>query len=107
LPDVLTGSLPTASGYGTVDAVPEQEVRDLLATAVSAAESITGMPVVVHCCAPRPPVGVLRSAGAGAIAVDATLLDGAPGTLLDEIGEVWESATTLLLGLVPAVEPYP
>ncbi|NIJ13683.1 methionine synthase II (cobalamin-independent) [Saccharomonospora amisosensis] len=105
LPDVLAGSLPTPSGYGTVDSVPQPEARDLLARVVSAAESMTGQPVIVHCCAPRPPVGMLRSAGAGAISLDATVLDGAPGTMLDELGEAWDAGTTLLLGLVPSQPP--
>lgn len=105
LPDVLAGSLSTPSGYGTVSSVPEPRARDLLASVVSAAESRTGQPVIVHCCSPRPPIGLLRSAGAGAISLDATVLDGAPGTVLDELGETWDSGTTLLLGLVPSQAP--
>lgn len=105
LPDVLAGSLPTPSGYGTVDSVPEPEARDLLADVVAAAGKVSGAPVIVHCCAPRPPVGVLRGTGAGALSLDATQLDGAPAKLLDEIGEAWDSGTRLLLGLVPALEP--
>ncbi len=105
LPDVLAGSLPTPSGYGTVPSVPEPEARSLLASVIEHAGRISGQPVVVHCCAPRPPVGLLRSAGAGALALDATLLDGAPGSLLDEIGEAWDGGTVLFLGLVPALEP--
>jgi hypothetical protein len=105
LPDVLAGALPTPSGYGTVPAVPEPEARDLLAAAVSAAAYATGAPVVLHCCAPRPPVRLLHSAGAGAISIDATLLDGAPGATLDEIGEAWDDGITLLLGVVPARAP--
>ncbi|MFC4000560.1 methionine synthase [Prauserella oleivorans] len=105
LPDVLAGALPTPSGYGTVDAVPEPEARDLLATVVAGAEKVTGNPVIVHCCARRPPVSLLRSAGAGALALDATLLDGAPGSLLDEIGEAWDGGTELVLGLVPTEAP--
>ncbi|TNC23374.1 uroporphyrinogen decarboxylase/cobalamine-independent methonine synthase family protein [Amycolatopsis alkalitolerans] len=105
LPDVLAGSLSTPSGYGTVAAVAEPEARDLLATVIERAGAITGQPVVVHCCAPRPPVGLLRSAGAGALALDATLLDGSPAKLLDELGEAWDSGVHLFLGLVPALAP--
>ncbi|MEU6642438.1 methionine synthase [Saccharomonospora sp. NPDC046836] len=105
LPAVLAGALPTASGYGMVAAVPEPDAQQLLATVVAGAEKITGHPVIVHCCAPRPPVALLRAAGAGALAIDATLLDGAPGALLDELGEAWDSGTELLLGLVPGVAP--
>jgi hypothetical protein len=62
-------------------------------------------PVIVHCCAPRPPIALLRRAGAGAVAVDAGLLAGAPRTTIDALGEAWDSGAGVLLGLVPAVEP--
>lgn len=105
LPDVLAGALSTPSGYGTVSAVEEPEARELLSTVLERAGQLTGHPVVVHCCAPRPPVGLLRSAGAGALALDATLLDGSPAKLLDELGETWDSGVHLFLGLVPALAP--
>ncbi|SFP26237.1 Cobalamin-independent synthase, Catalytic domain [Amycolatopsis arida] len=105
LPEVLAGALPTPSGYETVPAVPEPEARDLLAGVVTAAERATGQPVVVHCCAPRPPVALLRSAGAGALALDARTLDGAPGGLLDQLGEAWDAGVVLLLGLLPGETP--
>ncbi len=105
LPAVLAGALSTPSGYGTVRSVPEPEARDLLATVVAAAERVTGQRVVLHCCGPRPPVGLLRATGAGALAIDATQLEGAPGTLLDQFGEAWDAGTVFLLGLVPAEEP--
>jgi hypothetical protein len=105
LPAVLEGSLSTPSGYGTVRTIPEPEARDLLATVVEGAARITGQPVIVHCCAARPPVALLRSAGAGAQSLDLTLLGGAPAALLDEIGEAWDGGTTFLLGLIPSTDP--
>lgn len=105
LPDVLAGALSTPSGYGTVPAVPEPEARDLLGTVIEAARERTGAAVAVHCCARRPPVGLLRAAGADAVSLDATLLTGAGGALLDEIGEAYDAGTTLLLGLVPSTAP--
>jgi hypothetical protein len=105
LPAVLAGALPTPSGLGTVPAVPGADVRDVLSTVVAAAQAATGQPVVVHCCATRPPVALLRAAGAQAIALDATLLGGAPAALADEIGEAWDAGTTFLLGLVPTTGP--
>lgn len=105
LPDVLAGALPTPSGYGTVPAVPEPEARDLLAKVLERAGELTGQPVVVHSCAPKPPIALLREAGAGALALDATQLAGAGTKLLDELGEAWDSGMTMFLGLVPAVEP--
>ncbi|WP_420809041.1 methionine synthase [Amycolatopsis suaedae] len=104
LPAVLAGSLSTPSGYGTVAPVHEPEARELLSRIITGAREITGNPVVVHCCATRPPVALLREAGAGALSIDATRLDGAPAALLDELGEAWDSGVALLLGLVPATD---
>jgi hypothetical protein len=105
LPAVLEGSLSTPSGYGTVRSIPEPEARDLLATVIEGAERMTGQPVIVHCCDARPPVKLLRSAGAGAQSLDLTLLGGAPASLLDEIGEAWDDDTTFFLGLVRSTDP--
>jgi hypothetical protein len=105
LPAVLAGSLPTPSGYGSVAAVAEPEAQELLTTVTERAAAITGQPVVVHCCAPKPPVALLRAAGAGAIALDVTLLDLSSAGLLDELGEAWDSGVTFFLGLVPAIAP--
>jgi methionine synthase II (cobalamin-independent) len=105
LPSVLEGSLPTPSKLGAVSAVEEQEARELLATVIDAARSVTGQPVAVHCCANEPPIALVRSAGADIVSFDATLLRGAPAALWDEIGETWDGGATLFLGLVPSVDP--
>ncbi|HEV2782136.1 MAG TPA: methionine synthase [Actinophytocola sp.] len=105
LPTILAGALSTPSGLGTVPAVPESDAREILERMVTAARAATGQPVIVHCCATRPPVGLLRSAGADAIALDATLLDGAPAALADEIGEAWDAGAVFLLGVLPTVDP--
>jgi methionine synthase II (cobalamin-independent) len=105
LPAVLAGSLPTPSGYGTVPAVAEPEARALLSRSVEAMRAATGQPVLVHCCAARPPVALLRAAGADGIAFDATLLADAPAPLWDELGEAWDAGVVLLLGLVPGTDP--
>ncbi|WP_093413516.1 methionine synthase [Saccharopolyspora flava] len=105
LPAVLKGSLPTPSGYGNVAAVPEPDVQRLLGEMIDEIGSATGEPVVVHCCAKRPPVELLRRAGAGAISLDASGLGEVTGAFADELGEAWEEGTTLFLGLVPSVDP--
>jgi methionine synthase II (cobalamin-independent) len=102
LPTVLAGALRTPSGYGTVAAVPESDARDLLATVIDAARSASGRPVAVHCCADRPPIGLLRDAGADLISLDATLL---PADAWDEFGEAWDAGITMMLGLVPSTDP--
>ncbi|HEV7451301.1 MAG TPA: methionine synthase [Pseudonocardiaceae bacterium] len=101
LPAVLAGSVPTPSGYGTVPAVPESAVVELLRSVFDAVP----VPRIVHSCAPRPPLALLRDAGADALAVDVELLAGAPRATVDALGEAWDSGALVLLGLVPALEP--
>jgi hypothetical protein len=105
LPAVLAGTLPTASGYGTVRAVGRTEAQDALRDLVSA----LGVPVVLHCCADRPPVRLLAGTGAAGVGIDATLPvfrgESAVPAALDALGETWDAGTPLLLGLVPAREP--
>src|SRR5690606_32115 len=105
LPAVLAGTLPTPSGYGTVAAVGRNEAQDALRELVSG----LGVPVVVHCCADRPPVRLLAGIGAAGIGIDATVPafrgDTAEAAALDALGETWDAGTPLMLGLVPAREP--
>jgi methionine synthase II (cobalamin-independent) len=105
LPDVLAGALSTPSGYGTVRAVDAPEARDLLATVIEGAARITGQPVILHCCAARPPIALLRAAGAAVQALDMTVLDRESAALLDEIGEAWDDGTVFAMGLVPSTDP--
>ena len=103
LPAVLAGTLPTASGWGNVAPVPAPDAQNLLR------ELVTGLdaPVVVHCCAARPPLRLLAAAGVAGIGIDATLPafagDTALPAALDALGEVWDAGLPLLLGLVPAL----
>ncbi|WP_340557692.1 methionine synthase [Streptomyces sp. GSL17-111] len=95
LTSVLTGRVPTASGYRTHRAVDRAVVRDALADLVRAAD---GVPVVVHSCAPDVPFALLRRAGATGVSFDAALL-----TERDDeaIGEAAEAGTALFAGVVP------
>ena len=103
LPAVLAGMLPTASGWGTVRSVSAQDAQDLLRDLVAG----LGAPVVVHCCAPNPPVQLLAAVGlAGIGSTTALSVFSGPTALpaaLDALGEVWDAGIPLLLGLVPAV----
>jgi methionine synthase II (cobalamin-independent) len=105
LPAVLRGLLPTPSKLGFVNPVPEPDARDLLGSVVEAARRASGQPVIVHCCADVPPLSLLRSAGADALAFDLTLLRNASAEVLDQIGETWDDGAVLLLGLVPTADP--
>jgi methionine synthase II (cobalamin-independent) len=58
--------------------------------------------VIVHCCATKPPITLIREAGARGISFDLTILD---ETMWDEVGEAWEAQTQLFLGLIPSTDP--
>lgn len=94
LPAVLAARIATSSGFATLRAPQPQLVAEHLATVLGVAEH-----TVVHCCAARPPVGLLRRAGAGHLSLDATLLTEVDD---DALGEAVESGAGLLLGCVPS-----
>jgi methionine synthase II (cobalamin-independent) len=95
LPDVLQGGLPTASGFGKLPALDAPDVEAELTAAVAA---VTG-PVVVHCCARRFPMELLRAAGAAGVSFDLGLVQD-----LDAIGTAVDAGTHLLVGVVPGTD---
>lgn len=80
LPAVLGGSLSTASGFSRHRPVDRPEVFDVYTALVEH----VGRPVVVHCCAPGAPVGLLRRAGVSGVALDLGLMSTREW---DEVGE--------------------
>ena len=98
---VLSGRVPTASGFGTLAAIDLPVVRAGLAEVLSAATAAGAARTVVHCCARRPPIELFREAGAGAVSLDASLL----GTEAnDALGAAVEAGTLLFLGVVPGTD---
>ncbi|KAB7746114.1 methionine synthase [Nostocoides sp. F2B08] len=93
LPAVLTGTLPTASGYGRVPAVDTQQALQAL-TVVTGAYPET----VIHCCDPVAPIPVLRQSGAGAVSLDLTA---ASSARWESVATTLESGTGLYAGLLP------
>jgi hypothetical protein len=95
VPAVLQGGLPTVSGFGKLPAVEatvvEQELADLVGR--------LPVPVVVHCCAPRMPLDLFRSAGAAALSFDLGLVQD-----LDAVGTAIEAGTHLFPGVVPGTD---
>ncbi len=71
LPAVLDGRLPTASGFGKLRAIDPQAAVPALQTVLAAAGE---RHTVIHCCAPYPPLPLLRRSGAGGLSVDTGLL---------------------------------
>ncbi len=96
LPAVLAGGIRSTSGARRFDAVPTATAKSVLRSVVDA----LGVPVVVHCCAGRPPVGLLHGAGAAGLSLDLTAVG---EQCDDELGAALEDGLLLLAGLVPAV----
>lgn len=101
VPAVLTAQVPTASGFGTLRSVSEQVVRTGLIEVLTAATDAGAALTVVHCCAARPPIGLFREAGAGAVSLDAALLVGDDE---EALGTAVEAGTQLWLGVLPGVD---
>jgi methionine synthase II (cobalamin-independent) len=95
VPAVLQGGLPTASGFGKLSAVESTVVEQVLADLVGRLP----VPVVVHCCAARTPLGLFRAAGAAGLSFDLGLVQD-----LDAIGTAVEAGTHLLVGVVPGTD---
>jgi methionine synthase II (cobalamin-independent) len=98
LPAVLAGAVPTASGYGVLEAVEAPDVEAGVREVLTATDAHP----VVHCCAARPPLDLLRAAGARALSVDAQRLRPADD---ESLGHAVESGVALWLGVVPATVP--
>ncbi len=101
LPAVLAGSLPTQSGRGRYAAV-EQPVAEAALLAVVEAVHAAGAAAVVHCCAERPPLALLRRTGADALSIDLLIHDRRDD---DELGELLDSGRRLVAGVVPGTGP--
>lgn len=103
LPAVLRGSVPTASGFGRLNAVEEAVARETLRDLIDALDA----DVAVHCCAPSTsvPFDLLRRAGAKYLSFDATTIDTPHGQRDEQLGEAVEAGVTLMLGVVPSADP--
>ena len=95
LPAVLAGAVPSASGLNRVRAVEPADAESGLRTVLAAA----GVPVLVHCCAPSVPLGMIRDAGAVAAGIDLGQLR--PGEE-DVLAAVVEAGLGIFAGAVPA-----
>jgi len=102
VPAVLAGQVPTESGLRTLRSVAASTVEATLRDLVSE----VGAPVVMHCCAPRPPLRLFRDSGAIAVAVDLSLVDSSTATQ-DELGELLDAGLGLFAGAVPTTGTQP
>ncbi|MCH1867255.1 methionine synthase [Nocardioides sp. CFH 31398] len=103
LPAVLAGAVPTVSGIGRHRTIHPPEASALLEEVLGAVTAAGGTPWV-HCCAPDAPLGLLRGAGAGGLAVDLGLLD---ATGHDALAAALEDGATAVLGVLPGTGAEP
>ncbi len=103
LPAVLTGALPTASGFGRLRAVEENVAVEGLREVLDAARS-AGATTLVHSCAPDVPVDALVRAGADGVSLDVSLLR-ARGW--ESVAAAVEAGRTVWAGVVPTTGDVP
>lgn len=95
---VMTGGIPTASGFGRHRSVQPPEADELLRKITSAITAAGARPVV-HSCASDLPVALLAGAGFTAISFDLGLAR--PG---DAWAETFEQGVDLWFGVVPSTD---
>lgn len=101
LPAALTGTVPTASGFGTLPAVDAAIAEAGLGSVLDAvATDAFGL---VHCCARNVPVALLRAAGARAISLDLHAID--PRGADEPLAEAIEAGVSLFAGLLTGLVP--
>lgn len=98
LPSVLSGELPTASGFGRIRAIDPTVAAEGLRDVVAAAGD---RHTVVHCCAPNVPLVLLRNTGVKAVSLDITLLTPKGW---ESVAATVESGVELWAGAVPTDE---
>lgn len=98
LPDVLRGSVASASGWSRLPAPEPGPAHGVLTAALAAAGDDAG----VRCNAPGAPVAMLRRAGARFVALDDDLLETVPE---EDVGDAVEAGTGFLLGMVTPESP--
>ncbi|WP_341927704.1 methionine synthase [Nocardioides psychrotolerans] len=100
---VLDAAIPTASGFGRHRAVHPPEASQHLEWVLGAITD-EGAEPWVHACAPSTPWGLVRGAGARGLSVD---LDQLGARDHDQLGEALEAGETVVLGVVPTLDPDP
>ena len=96
LPAVDCGLVPTQSGLSRLAAVEADTVQEGLGRVLASTRLYT----VVHCCAPAVPFGIIRAAGADAVAFDLSQLRRGEE---DGVAEAAEAGLGLLTRGGPAV----
>jgi hypothetical protein len=98
LPAVLTGALPTASGFGRLRAIAEPVIVEGLQEILEAATRAGAIGTVIHSCAAEPPIEMLVKTGVGALSVDVSLLRTAGW---EQLAVAIEGGTQFWAGAIP------
>jgi methionine synthase II (cobalamin-independent) len=101
LPTVISGSVPTASGFGRHRSVDAPKAAPALQLVIDAVRQAGAEPVV-HCCAEGMPFDLLTRVGAPGVSVDLDRLGAAD---YDEIGSAMEAGRWVFLGVTPSTRP--
>lgn len=101
LPAVLTGRVPTASGFHRHRSVDLPEAAPALAWVLDAVRAAGAEPIV-HCCASDVPLDLLERVGAPGLSVD---LDQLTAAEYDGVAAALEAGRRVLLGVVPSRRP--
>lgn len=101
LPAVLSGNVPTASGFHRHRSVDPPGASPALEWVFSAVREAGAVPIV-HCCAPDVPVSLLTGAGAEGVSVD---LDVLTARVYEDLAGLLETGRPVYLGVVPSAEP--
>ena len=97
LPAVLTGTIPTASGYGRLRSVDAQTTVQGLQLVIEQVRAAGAAGTVIHCCDRAAPIPVLRQAGAQALSLDLT---GASAARWESVAATLEAGTQVYAGLI-------
>lgn len=101
LPAVLSGSVPTASGFHRHRHVDGPDASPALEWVLGAIATSGAVPIV-HCCAAEVPLDLLLDAGARGVSVDLDVLATAG---YDTLATLLESGSPVHLGVVPSTDP--
>ncbi len=95
LPAVAAGAVPTASGLSRLAAIEDGPLQDRLGQVLAGTRAYTA----VHCCATTVPFGIIRAAGADAVAFDLSRLRRGEE---DGVAEAAEAGMGILTGAISA-----
>ena len=108
LPEVLSGQVPTPSGFGSYRSVTTDEARSLLRLVTDQVRAVGAIPML-HSCADTVDVALIAGAGVSALSIDldaVSIADGQPrrGLDIDPWCEAVEHGLVVYAGAVAAID---